>query len=152
MSTEKLVVELGAKTDELDAALKQTEERLSGLEQGAGKTSGKMKKLSGVASGVGKGIGKVGSIAKTTALSLLGLQAALVGVAKVAAEQGKEIKNAADITGVSVEKMQALGAATDTVGVSMEQLGDMSKDTNEKIGEFWLLVAAVSRTLLMLWA
>lgn len=32
--------------------------------------------------------------------------------------------------------MQALAFATNTVGVSLEKLGDISKDTNEKIGEF----------------
>jgi hypothetical protein len=136
MASEKLTIELDARTAKLESSLKSTDEKLNKLSKSSSKTDSKMQKLSGAASGVGKGLGKLAGVAKTGALALAGLQAALLGVAKVAAEQGKEIKNAADLTGVSVEKMQALGAATDTVGVSMEQLSDMSKDANEKIGDF----------------
>jgi len=136
MASEKLTIELEAKTAKLNADLKKVDGELSDLGKSVSETDSKMKKLTSVASGVGNGLGKIAGVAKTGVLALAGLQAAIAGVAKVAAEQGKEIKNAAEITGVSVEKMQALGAAADTVGVSMEQLGDMSKDTNEKIGEF----------------
>ena len=136
MASGKLTIELEAKTAKLNADLKQVDKNLNELSESADNADGKMRKLTGVASGVGKSLGKIAGVAKTGVLALAGLQAAIAGVAKVAAEQGKEIKNAAEITGVSVEKMQALGAAADTVGVSMEQLGDMSKDTNEKVGEF----------------
>jgi len=136
MASEKLTIELEAKTAKLNADLKKVDGELSDLGKSVSETDSKMRKLTSVASGVGNGLGKIAGVAKTGVLALAGLQAAIAGVAKVAAEQGKEIKNAAEITGVSVEKMQALGAAADTVGVSMEQLGDMSKDTNEKIGEF----------------
>ena len=136
MASEKLTIELEAKTAKLNSDLKKVDGELNDLGKSVSETDSKMRKLTGVASGVGKGLGKIAGVAKTGVLALAGLQAAIAGVAKVAAEQGKEIKNAAEITGVSVEKMQALGAAADTVGVSMEQLGDMSKDTNEKIGEF----------------
>ena len=136
MSTEKLVVELEAKTGELDTSLKGITKRLEGLERKAKDTDSTLVKLSKAAKAVGRGVGKVGGIAKSSALALAGMQAALAGVAKVASEQAKEIKNVAEVTGVSVESMQALGAAANSVGVSMERIGDQSKDTKERIGEF----------------
>ena len=37
---------------------------------------------------------------------------------------------------LSVEDTQALSSATQSVGISMEKLGDISKDTSEKVGQF----------------
>lgn len=112
------------------------ERALTKVNKKSKESTGALSKIGGAAKSAGRGIGKVGSIAKSSALALAGMQAALVGVAKVASEQAKEIKNVAEVTGVSVESMQALGAAANSVGISMEQIGDQSKDTKEKIGEF----------------
>ena len=43
---------------------------------------------------------------------------------------------ASNRTGDSVERLQELAFASNTVGISLEKLGDIGKDTNEKIGEF----------------
>jgi len=48
----------------------------------------------------------------------------------------RELEVAARRTGETVENMQAWAFASQTVGISLEKLGDIGKDTNEKIGEF----------------
>ena len=136
MATESLIIELDARTKKLDAKLQSTEARLDGVEGATKKADKGFHKLSAAASGGRAGIGKGASIAKVGVASLLAMQGAMLGMAKVAAEQAKEISNAAELTKVSVEQMQALGFATETVGVSMEQMADIAKDTSEKVGDF----------------
>ena len=51
-------------------------------------------------------------------------------------QYAKELQVAAKRNDETVEKTQALAFAYNTVGISLEKMGDIGKDTNEKIGEF----------------
>ena len=51
-------------------------------------------------------------------------------------QYAKELQVATNRNGGSVEQLQALAFAVNTVGISLEKIGDIGKDTNEKIGEF----------------
>jgi hypothetical protein len=62
--------------------------------------------------------------------------AAFSAAAVEAANFAKELSIAANRAGESVEEMQRLAFATKTVGIDLEKLGDIAKDTNEKVGEF----------------
>lgn len=62
--------------------------------------------------------------------------AAITSTANAAVAFSRELEVAANRANSTVEEMQALAFATGTVGISLEKLGDISKDTNEKIGEF----------------
>ncbi len=61
---------------------------------------------------------------------------AILIVARNSAQAQKEIAALARVAGVTAEEFQALAFATDTVGISGEKLSDISKDVNEKLGEF----------------
>ena len=56
--------------------------------------------------------------------------------AVASAAYAKEIKNNSNLMRLSVEETQAWASATNSVGIDMEKLGDISKDTNEKLGQF----------------
>jgi hypothetical protein len=119
MATESLIVELDAKTSKLDARLKKTEAHLDKLDDTTKKTDTDFKRMAAT------------MVAGATAA------AAAVGVLVNSTVQfARELEVAARRTGETVENMQAWAFASQTVGVSLEKLGDIGKDTNEKIGEF----------------
>ncbi|MCP4493121.1 MAG: hypothetical protein GY820_38355 [Gammaproteobacteria bacterium] len=122
MPTEKLIVEIDAKTKKLDAKLNQTDKRLSKLEGSTAKADKSFAKFSKGAAGA--------AVAVTAVAASIGL------AIKAAGQFARELEVAANRAGESVETMQSLAFATNTVGVSLEKLGDMAKDTNEKVGEY----------------
>ena len=69
------------------------------------------------------------------AAGYLGLSA-IIGQTNRAMAEAKEIENMSRLAGQSVEDFQAAAYATEQYGVSMEQLGDISKEVSEKLGEF----------------
>ena len=121
-NVESLIVELDAKID--------------GYVDGMNKAKQKNDAFGGASQKMGKIVGKSTDTIKKAGVAILAAQAAMTGAAIASARYGKEIQNAATLTKVSVEEMQALGAATNTVGIDMEKLSDISKDTSEKIGDF----------------
>lgn len=73
---------------------------------------------------------------KYGAAAIAGAGVAIGALALDYASTAREIKTMSQIAGESVENLQMQAAATETVGISMEKLGDISKDTKEKIGDF----------------
>ncbi|PJE80695.1 hypothetical protein CI610_00356 [invertebrate metagenome] len=61
---------------------------------------------------------------------------ALVAGFRGATRTAREMENMARLAQMSVEDFQAAAFAADRFGVSAEKLGDMTKDVNEKLGEF----------------
>jgi len=114
-----LIVELDAKTDKLNSKLNKIDKKLGGV--------GSKAKITGK---------ELVSMGKTAAAAAAAAAAAISATAISAANFAKEIQLAATRANETVEEMQALAFATNTVGISLEDLGDISKDTNEKIGEF----------------
>jgi len=119
MATERLIVELDAKTQKLEAALARTDKKLDKVERNARKTTKSF-----------KDIGKQGAMAAAA------LGVAVGAMVQHASTLERELRIAAQRSGESVESLQSLAFATNTVGISLEKLGDISKDTNERIGEF----------------
>jgi hypothetical protein len=136
MSTEQLIIELDARTAKLDAKLKATDKKMEALDGTVKKTDGSLGSFSKVASGVGKGLRTVTSLAKKAAAAFLVVRGAVTAAALASAKHAKEIKNSASLMRLSVEDAQALASATQTVGIDINKLGDISKDTSEKIGQF----------------
>ncbi len=122
MATESLIVELDARTGKLDSKLNKTEDNLDRLDGSVRKTDKGMASFS-------KGLTVVTAAAAAAAAAASALVVSTV-------QYAKELSIAAQRAGESVERIQALAFAADTVGISMEKLGDISKDTQEKIGEF----------------
>lgn len=66
-----------------------------------------------------------------------GVAAAAFGAMSIAAaNNARELTILASISGTSAEAFQVLARQTKTVGIEQEQLGDILKDTREKLGEF----------------
>lgn len=119
MSTEQLIIELDAKTAKLDAKLSKVEKNLDGVE-------GQTKKTESSLSSMGKaGVAAAGALA-----------IAFGAVARQSALYARELLVASQRSNETVENMQAQAFAANTVGISLEKLGDIGKDTQEKIGEF----------------
>jgi hypothetical protein len=119
MATEELIVLLDAKTQKLDAKLKATDARLDKLDDSVKKVDTDFKRMAATMA-TGAGIAA----------------AAVVALVNSTVTFARELEIAARRTGETVENMQAWAFASQTVGVSLEKLGDIGKDTNEKIGEF----------------
>ena len=119
MSTEQLIIELDAKTAKLDAKLSKVERSLDGVE-------GQVKKTDSSLVSMGKaGVAAAGALA-----------VAFGAVARQSAIYAKELLVASQRSNETVENMQAQAFAANSVGISLEKLGDIGKDTQEKIGEF----------------
>ena len=119
MASEKLIIELDAKTSKLDSKLKSTENRMDRLDNST-------KRVDHSLSQIGK--------AALAGAAIAG--AAIAALSIASAQWARELEIASRRAGETVERMQALAFASNTVGISIEKLGDISKDTNEKIGEF----------------
>lgn len=129
MATESLIIELNAKTSKLDAKIKKTKTNLDGLEDSTKKTDSSFLKLSNTAATVGSGMLAVG-------VAAVAATAVIISTSKAVAAYSKEIKIASELSGVAVEELQLMAYATSSVGIGIEKLGDISKDTREKIGDF----------------
>ena len=121
-TTESLIVELDAKTAKLDKKLKKTTKGFNDLDK---KTKDTDKSFAGFE-----------KTALAAAAAVTVAAAATVAAIKSAGTFAKELTVAANRADESVENMQSLAFATNTVNISLEKLGDIAKDTNEKVGEF----------------
>ena len=122
MATEKLIVELDAKTPKLDAALARTNKSLDNLDDQLDKT---IKKQNDLTAAFKKG-------AAATAVLVTGMAA----LARQTSEYAKQLDIAATRSNQSVEDFQVFAFSAKSVGVEMEKLGDIGKDVQERIGEF----------------
>ena len=122
MATEKLIVVLDAKTAKLDNALDNTDKKLDKLDGSVKKTDKSFDNFTKGAAAAAAGVAVVAAVVSSAA--------------KEAANFARELDVASNRTGDSVERLQQLAFASKTVGISLEKLGDIGKDTNEKIGEF----------------
>jgi len=129
MSTEQLIIELDAKTAKLDAKLKKVERNLDHVDGSTKKTDKSLISMSKAGEIAGRGI---------TAVATAGLaaSAAITAATRAAVVYGKELKIAANRSGENVERLQSLAFATKTVGIDLNKLGDITKDTQERLGEF----------------
>ena len=116
---ESLIIELDARTERADKNLTATDKKVNKLDKSVTKTDNSFAKL-----------GKSAFLAATIAVT------AITASTRAAVAFSKELEIAANRANETVEEMQSLAFATNTVGITLEKLGDISKDTNEKIGEF----------------
>ena len=122
MATESLIVKLDARTEKLEAKLKRTDAKLN--------------QLSTTTTKVSKSFGQLSNTAKNVALSVVGATAAFVAYAKIQAQTIRETESLAKAAGESVASFKSMAFALGTVGFNAEKLGDITKDTREKIGDF----------------
>jgi len=125
-NVESLIVKLDAKID--------------GYLDGMDKAKKKNDDFTKSSKGMGDSILKTGAIATKGALAIgaaaVAAAAAIMATSKAVGEYAKELKIASNISGIGVEQLQLMAYATASVGINLEKLGDISKDTREKIGDF----------------
>ena len=85
--------------------------------------------MSSGAKSLGKAVGVAG-------VAVSALTAGTVMLIKQTTAYAKELKIASQLSGISTEKLEAMAFATSTVGIGLEKLGDISKDTIEKVGDY----------------
>ena len=122
MAKESLTVVLNAQTQELDSKLNATGAKLDKLSDTTENADSKFKKFT--------------DTAKVAAVAVAAVAVATSALIAKTVQYAKELQIASTRNGENIEKMQAWAFAANTVGVSLEKLGDIGKDTNEKISEF----------------
>ncbi|MGB2063658.1 MAG: hypothetical protein ACPHUL_00795 [Marinomonas gallaica] len=88
------------------------------------------------AKGYSDGVKEVGVSMRDAIGYATAFAASLGAVAAISAESAKEIQNMARLSGTSVEEFQKLAFGANEAGVSAEKLGDIYKDTQDKVGDF----------------
>ena len=78
----------------------------------------------------------VGTALGVAAVAVTALTAGTIALIKQTTAYGKEVKIASQLSGIAVEELQGMAFATSTVGINLEKLGDISKDTLEKVGDY----------------
>ena len=129
MATTSLILELNARADDAIRDVNTLRRDLDNLSDSADNTDSSMSRMSGASSVMAKGVGAVATAAAAAAT-------AIISASSAAAAYAREIRIASDVSGVAAEQIQLMAHATATVGIGLEQLGDISKDTREKIGDF----------------
>ncbi|MFD3284001.1 hypothetical protein ACE41O_12845 [Alteromonas macleodii] len=82
---------------------------------------------------------KLGTVTKqavTTAAAVAGVTASFAVMASSAVNSAKELDSQAKLAGVTVEEFQALSYAYGQFNISQEKFADISKDVQDKLGDF----------------
>jgi hypothetical protein len=85
---------------------------------------------------VSSSVKKVTDNVKSGVVAVTAFTAAMTAATVKAAEAGRQLDTMAKLSNTTVERFQELAAGAQTVGVSTEKLGDIFKDTQDKIGDF----------------
>jgi hypothetical protein len=81
-------------------------------------------------------LGTVTKQAAATAAAVAGVTASFALIAKSAVDSAKELDAQAQLAGVNVEEFQALSYAFGQFNISQEKFADISKDVQDKLGDF----------------
>jgi len=124
VNAEQLNIILSARDKEFSKAMQNSQKRVERFAKQSQKGL----------SQTGKAFDGLGSTARKLGTVLAG--AMTVRAIKGLTTYAQEIKNMANLAGISVTQMQALGQASKTVGIPMEKLADIYKDMNDRVGDF----------------
>lgn len=85
---------------------------------------------------VNSNLGAVTKKAAATAAAVAGVAASFAVIAKSAIDTAKELDSQAQLAGIGVEQFQALAYAFGEFNISQEKFADISKDVQDKLGDF----------------
>ena len=129
MATESLIIELDAKTAKLDARLKTTEEHLNKLNEQTQKNDNSFKKFGEKADTLAGDLLKVATV-------VLAVNAAVSAMVLSASSGRKELELLAKTAKTSTEDFQALTFAFKKYGIEANDIGEISQDVSDRVGEF----------------
>lgn len=110
---------------------------LDDFERGTGKIDASFKSLIDRGIELGKRFRTIGrDMTIGLTLPIAGVAGAIAGMSKSTADDLKAMGNSAKLAGEDFENFQRQAHAAKSVGVEYEKLGDIFKDTREKIGDF----------------
>ena len=136
MTTESLVLEMKAKADQLKSELDAVNNKIKKVE---GSTEDYRKENQKTEKGMDDFAGtakKAGTVITTVSAAVVAGTAAFIAYAAAQGRAMQETQALATAAGVSVEEFKSMSFALSTVGLSAEKFGDITKDTQERIGEF----------------
>jgi hypothetical protein len=129
MASESLIIELDARTDRLDRALADTNRRLDDIDSSTRRADSSFSRFT-------KTAGVAGSALSATATGGLALATALTAVILKSASSQQELNILSRQAKLSTDDFESLAFATKQYGINAEQIGDISKDIADKLGEF----------------
>ncbi len=93
--------------------------------------------FSGGLSSLGSSLRGLGGSASLAVGGVLGVTGAMVGLVKVGADYVKQYSEVSKATGLSIESLQRLEKEFSGTGLTVEKIGDINKDTLDKMGDAW---------------
>lgn len=136
MTTEKLVLEMKAEASQLKRELDAVNKKIKTAEES---TEDYRKENEKTEKGMGSMADKAGVLAKGVARVGVAVAAGTAALVAYATAQGRAIQETqalATMAGVTVEEFKRLSFVYGTVGINAEKFGDITKDVQERIGEF----------------
>ena len=136
MTTEKLVLEMKAEASQLKRELDAVNKKIKTAEES---TKDYREENQETEKGMGSMAGKAGTLAKGVAKVGVAVAAGTAALVAYATAQGRAIQETqalATMAGVTVEEFERLSFVYGTVGINAEKFGDITKDVQERIGEF----------------
>ena len=82
------------------------------------------------------GAGSLGKALGVAGVAIAALSAGTIALINQTTTYGRELKIASQLSGIATDKLEGMAFATSTVGIGLEKLGDISKDTLEKVGDY----------------
>lgn len=135
-----MLVRIEATTAQLRQELARSESTVSNTAQNIDRSlaviDNAFDRLNANAHAAGEEVTSVFSAIGAANLAAVGSVAGLVALTTSTIDYAKEVKNLSALSNTTVEDFQRLAYGAKTVGVEQDKLGDILKDTNDRVGEF----------------
>lgn len=129
MATEELVIVLDSDTSGLNRGLSSATNSLEGMDESVNTVDRSLLQMARDSNVAGKSL-------KVVAAASAAAMASTIGMTKALIDYAKEVRLASQLSGIAADELQIMASATASVGIGIEQIGDISKDTRERIGDF----------------
>lgn len=136
MAKEQLIVEIDAKTGALTAKMDEAKGGVYKLGTEVEKTDRKTSRLSQGFNTLERGTEKLSAGIGTLATGMAAMGAAAIASAKLLGDMSKEIRINAELSKLGAEEFQLYAYAMREQGIELDKLGDITKDTSERLGDF----------------
>ncbi len=135
-----MLVRIEATTAQLRQELTRSEGSVSStahnIDQSLGRIDNAFDRVNASAQTVGRAVTSAFDQIGAGNLAAAGSIAGLVALTTTTIDYAKEVKNLSALSNTTVEDFQRMAFGAKTVGVEQDKLGDILKDTNDRVGEF----------------
>ncbi|KPX51879.1 phage tail tape measure protein [Pseudomonas amygdali] len=135
-----MLVRIEATTAQLRQELTRSEGSVSStahnIDQSLGRIDNAFDRVNASAQTVGRAVTSAFDQIGAGNLAAAGSIAGLVALTTSTIDYAKEVKNLSALSNTTVEDFQRMAFGAKTLGVEQDKLGDILKDTNDRVGEF----------------